>query len=143
MNIFILDSDINRSAQLLCDQHLIKQILELAQTLSVHGYGVYKPTHKNHPVTIWVGQNLRYCFKYLEALQQEYYKRTGKTHKSYIDTINYKDNIPNDYTDLSNLFPIKNDLELVKHKYIEWTSRPKPMIPRWTEHKFTPNLVTP
>lgn len=132
MNIFILDNDLERSAEMLSDQHLNKQILELAQVLSTVGYGPYKPTHKNHPATIWAAENLNFCFQYFSILAKEYYSRTGKWHKSYIDVCNYEDDIPAHYVDSSSKFPIRNDLELVKEKFREWLSRSKPFVPKWT-----------
>ena len=131
MNIFILNKDLKTSAELLCDQHLNKQVLELAQVLSTNGYGSYRPTHKNHPVTLWAGRNLRFCFKYLEVLAEEYTRRTGKVHKSYMDTIKYRNNIPPEYIDSNDTFPIRNDLDLILEKYKEWASRDKPIYPRY------------
>jgi len=132
MNIFIVDKDLHKSAELLCNQHLNKQILELCQILSTNGYGPYKPTHKNHPATIWAGNNLNFCFEYLTILANEWFSRTGKWHKSYIDTCNYEDTIPANHHDTGDAFPIRNDLDLINSKYVEWASRDKPMHPKFT-----------
>lgn len=72
MNIFILDREPWTAAQYHCDKHLGKMILEGAQMLSTALYelnrqayqglaavdGIYKPTHVNHPCSIWVRQSM-------------------------------------------------------------------------------------
>ena len=65
MNIFYLDHDPVIAAQMSCDKHVVKMILESAQMLSTshrvldgdeyaNEVGLYKLAHKNHPSTIWV-----------------------------------------------------------------------------------------
>lgn len=63
MNIFILDLDPAKCARYHCDKHVIKMLLEAAQMLCTvagsYGYAVpYKPTHKNHPCTLWVAESI-------------------------------------------------------------------------------------
>lgn len=67
MNIFFLDSNIEKCAQYHVDKHVVKQRLELAQLACTahHVLGdidsskiPYKPTHKNHPSAIWVRESL-------------------------------------------------------------------------------------
>lgn len=63
MNIFILDTDIATCARFHADQHVVKMILESAQMLCtvLHETGVqapYRPTHRNHPCTLWAGRSL-------------------------------------------------------------------------------------
>jgi hypothetical protein len=85
MNIFALDKDPQKAAQLHCDKHVVKMILEYAQLLStahrvldgnlVVGQSasgrkntswilsdnrnniLYKATHNNHPSAIWTRQS--------------------------------------------------------------------------------------
>ena len=62
MNIFFLDDDPKLSAQMQCDKHVVKMILETAQMLSTsaraRGHDVgYKSAYPNHPMTLWVGQS--------------------------------------------------------------------------------------
>ena len=68
MNIFYLDRNPVVAAQMMCDKHVVKMILESAQILSTahrvldgdehaDNVGMYKMTHKNHPSTIWVRAN--------------------------------------------------------------------------------------
>lgn len=94
MNLFVTDPNPLSCAIVLDDRRLIKAVLETTQLIStVVGCG-YRPTHPNHPVTLWVGQgirtsqalpylpNLAWTFAHLHALNREYCYRFGKTHKS-------------------------------------------------------------
>jgi hypothetical protein len=67
MNIFFLDLDAVKAALMYCDKHVVKIILEVTQMLwnawhvtgggeweSVQPVKVYKKTHVNHPMSIWV-----------------------------------------------------------------------------------------
>jgi len=94
MNIFVLDKNIQKCAQYHADQHVVKMILEYAQMLCTVLYenGIdapYKPTHRNHPCTIWAGESLS-NWKWLRelalALNGEYKYRYDKItdHKSAI-----------------------------------------------------------
>ena len=142
MNIFILDKNLKKSAEMLSDQHLIKQVLELAQIIctvkNLQGLKTpYRPTHKNHPATKWAAKNEFFCWRYFYLLVDEHHHRSGKYHKSFvtlkeafgIQVMFFDYEAPTD-------FPIRNDLQLVKEKYKEWVSRPKPMIPRWTNREI-------
>ena len=66
MNIFIFDKDPQTNAQMHCDKHLRKMIVEYAQIMStvIHldlltnpefktasNFKIYKKTHENHPAT--------------------------------------------------------------------------------------------
>jgi hypothetical protein len=130
MNIFILDDDLKKSVQMLCDQHLNKQLLELAQIISTVMGGPYKPTHRNHPVTIWAKDNLEFCRHYADALHEEYKHRSNKTHKSYEVILKILDITTHNVS--YSKFPIRNDVGLMKEKFKEWLSREKPLVPRWT-----------
>ena len=111
MNIFYLDRDPEIAAQMMCDKHVVKMILESAQMLSTahrvldgdeyaNKMGLYKLAHKNHPSTIWVrtsSENYRWLFNHYDALMQEYTYRYDKTHATsrLRDALNKTpDNIP-------------------------------------------------
>ena len=93
MNIFYLHKDPETCAQMHCDQHCVKMILEYTpQMLSTahRVYGsederLYKVAHLNHPSTVWVRSHLnnylftRNLFLYLSV---EYTNRYGKIHKT-------------------------------------------------------------
>jgi hypothetical protein len=94
MNIFYLDKDPIIAAQMSCDKHVVKMILESAQMLcSTHrvldgddiadSKGMYKMAHKNHPSTIWTRssvQNYIWLWRHMTALMREYTHRYGKIH---------------------------------------------------------------
>lgn len=98
MNIFVLDRDPAVAARYHCDKHVSKMILESAQMLSTVLGGAYKPTHQNHPCTIWVAQsqtNACWLFELAFNLNAEWKKRYGhdRNHKSYeviMDMLNSK-----------------------------------------------------
>ena len=91
MNIFVLDKDPIISAQLQCDKHIVKMPLETAQMLcSVwHRYGSadrvpYKEAHKNHPCTLWAGNdahNYDWLWRHGMELCFEYTRRYNNIHK--------------------------------------------------------------
>ena len=88
MNIFYLDHNIELCAKFHNNKHLIKQILESMQlisiTLHVTGFSApYKLTHINHPCAVWTrqsGANLTYLENLFLALCEEYTYRYGKIH---------------------------------------------------------------
>lgn len=94
MNIFVLSKSPTLAAQYHCDKHVVKMVLETAQLLSTVAGEGYKPTHKNHPCTVWARESLaNYHWLYAlgQALGQEYTHRYGKVHKSslVIDSLPY------------------------------------------------------
>lgn len=90
MNIFVLSTDPYEAAQMQCDKHVVKMILETAQMLSTAHHlcgnaceGIYKPTHKNHPCSVWARStkgNYKWLFDHFLGLCEEYTHRYGKTH---------------------------------------------------------------
>lgn len=90
MNIFTVETCPVRSAQALCDKHVVKMPVETAQMLSTAvvrhgGTSTYRPTHSRHPCTVWAGdsrQNFRWLVVHGMALCHEYTARYGKVHKS-------------------------------------------------------------
>ena len=90
MNIFVLHKDPVRAAQMACDKHVVKMILETAQMLCTaartkSAWAPYSATHKGHPCTIWAGRsqgNWDWLVQYGMALCEEYTKRYNKRHKS-------------------------------------------------------------
>jgi len=90
MNIFYLDSDPVKAAQIQYNKHVVKMILESAQMLCTahhhydNGHNVpYKKAHYNHPSTIWCRQNVKqykWLYDHMIALGNEYTKRYNKKH---------------------------------------------------------------
>jgi len=73
MNIFVLDKSPTASAQMLCDKHIPKMIVESAQMMACALYengamesempltksGThYKGGYKNHPCSVWAGKSI-------------------------------------------------------------------------------------
>jgi hypothetical protein len=88
MNIFVVNRHPITAARDLCDKHCVKMILETAQLLcAAHPKGTapYKQTHMKHPCTIWTSaslQNYIWLYRHGIALEYEYERRYGRTHKS-------------------------------------------------------------
>lgn len=85
MNIFVLDEHPVFAARAQCDKHVVKMILESAQMLSTICGGPYKPTHVNHPCTIWArssSANYLWLWQHAMELCAEYTRRYRKTRKS-------------------------------------------------------------
>lgn len=94
MNIFFLDYDPQRCAQLMVDSHVSKMILETAQLLSTAHHlngkphpALYKPTHQHHPSAVWARQstqNYKWLVNHFHGLAGEFmYRFGGSGHKSY------------------------------------------------------------
>lgn len=93
MNIFVLDRNPVKAAQMMCDAHVVKMIVESCQLLSTHDRltnqfddqaGLYKPTHQNHPCRLCLHDavNRAWLIMHLAVLLNEYTYRFGKIHKS-------------------------------------------------------------
>ena len=98
MNIFYLDKRPDDAAEMHCDKHCVKMILEYAQMLStahrvldddVHP-DLYKIDHKNHPSTIWTRSSIQHydwLFRLCRMVSAEYTLRYSngefKVHKSW------------------------------------------------------------
>ena len=94
MNIFYLDRDPKIAAQMHCDKHVVKMILESAQMLSTahrvidgddyaNERGLYKMAHKNHPSTIWVrssDEHYNWMYSLMLSQMEEYTYRYDKHH---------------------------------------------------------------
>jgi hypothetical protein len=110
MNIFAVHEDPVIAAEMLCDKHVVKMVVEGCQMLStIHHmdymditdnnfcHRLYKPAYKNHPCTKWARENQANYFWLAEhtfALSCEYTARYGKTHKANGLSIDFMKNIP-------------------------------------------------
>ena len=90
MNIFFLHKHPVIAAQMQCNKHVVKMVLETAQMLSTaarakgHDAG-YKSAYPKHPMTLWVNQNadnFRWAWLHGMSLAKEYTNRYDKIHKS-------------------------------------------------------------
>jgi len=92
MNIFFLDRLPEKSAEMLCDKHVPKMLLETCQMLSTayqrhmgEHEELYKSAYPKHPMTIWVGDsqaNFDWSFDHAVEISNQYDKRFKKQHKS-------------------------------------------------------------
>ncbi len=161
MNIFYLDSCPVKSAQYLCDKHVIKMTLESTQLLcTAHHYypnnneyleNIYKSTHKQHPCSIWVrndGMNYKWLENHAYALCYEYQFRYEKRHKC-ADMLDYLRENPLDLDSVSFteppkampiLYQLPDTIEAYRFYYKQnklknvdcrWTKREKP---EWLEN---------
>ena len=95
MNIFFTDRNPVTAARNLCNKHVIKMILEVAQLLCAahimtesklrpeEDIKFYKLTHGNHPCSIWARSSLRnydWLSEHGMSLCDEYTFRYGKEH---------------------------------------------------------------
>ena len=98
MNIFVLDKDPQVSAEMMCDKHIPKMIVESYQMMgsAVRRHGAsdeqmpltqsgnpLKGGYKNHPCTIWSGesrQNYDWLSFHAMSLCYEFSMRFGKQH---------------------------------------------------------------
>ena len=105
MNIFYLHQDPEKAAKYQYNKQVVKMILESAQILcTVHHKYMgddadvpYKATHRNHPSTLWAGEtanNYAWLYDHFVALSNEYRKRYGKEHLSYIKCKNKVNFLP-------------------------------------------------
>ncbi len=93
MNIFALDQDPVRAAQMQCDNHVVKMTLETGQILSTiqRAYGntdaiLYRSTHIHHPCVLWAGdsfENYGWLVRHFYALAGEYAHRYGRSHLTF------------------------------------------------------------
>ena len=98
MNIFVLDENPEVAAQMYCDKHVPKMVVELYQQLgsAVIRHGAtpdvmpltkkgtpLKGGYHNHPATRWVGEskdNYHWTMLHALSLCDEYTRRFGKVH---------------------------------------------------------------
>ena len=114
MNIFCLDKDPVKAAQMMCDKHIVKMLLESAQLMcTAHreldvscnimpniDKMLYKSTHKNHPSAKWVREsayNYIWLYRHWVAMNDEYKLRYNKkvNHKSFDRLNEFLKNPPN------------------------------------------------
>jgi len=155
MNIFYLNRKPDIAAQMMCDKHVVKMILESAQMLSTahrvldgdeyaDRVGLYKMTHKNHPSSIWARsahENYDWLWAHMDALMKEYTYRYGKHHateRMIHDLWKPPYNLPvGDFTDPPQCMPDyckSGDVVTAYHKYYimeksdfaTWKRRDKP-----------------
>lgn len=86
MNIFATSDCPLESAKNLCNAHVVKMATETAQMLShLFPNATIKPSHKNHPASIWVRkslENYEWLLDHGHCICDEYKSRYKRDHKS-------------------------------------------------------------
>jgi len=151
MNIFYISTNPVRAAQMQCDKHVVKMILESAQMLCTahHEFGnhdvPYKVAHRNHPSTIWARSGLKqyiWLYRHFKALSDEYTERYGKVHLSWQKCAHAlfepPMGIPDiDWTNPPQCMPDEckraSSLEAYRVYYFQY--KPQVIDMRWPEHR--------
>lgn len=107
MNIFYLHPNPRKCAQMHCDKHVVKMIVEATQLLYTCHYLVgsivpstgYKKTHPKHPCSIWLTESIEnylWTIAFAWELAEEYRHRYGlhKLHTCEIHLVWLERNIP-------------------------------------------------
>lgn len=165
MNLFATSQCPVQSAKDHCNVHNVKMILEVAQMLSTAHFfldGVqvgYKPTHQNHPCSIFIretSENYQWTFDHFKALCDEYTFRTGKVHKSSEllislakqpskieigERTSFAMAMPDEYKKLGIFDQTKAYRAYLNHKFAEWSCREKPIRVQWA-NRGKPEWVT-
>jgi hypothetical protein len=151
MNIFYLDKNTTKCAQYHNDKHVVKMILETAQLLCgshwmTNGEAPYRLSHKNHPCSIWVRQDLNNYLWLCDLgikLCWEYNHRYGKTHMTYDTLLWCAENhpkipnekftnpplaMPDEYKELCHVQSYRNYYIGEKRDFSTWKNRD---IPNW------------
>jgi len=127
MNLFVTSLSPKQAVKSLDTKRLNKMILETAQMMSTalrcyhcSDSQLYKKTHENHPVSIWVREtkaNYMWTLTYLVSAIEEYFNRRGVVHKSHQLVNIFWENmklIPDgNFTDFANCTPFKG-LDVLK-----------------------------
>lgn len=156
MNIFALDYDPAEAAKYHLDKHVVKMPLETAQMLSTiqnkFGYKTrYKPTHVNHPCTLWAEQsasNYAWLVELGFELCAEYSYRYNRIHacqaiindlsKPPIEMLDigfteFAMAMPDECKDSNPVTAYRNYYRLYKAHIANWTHR---NVPEWMEELY-------
>lgn len=149
MNIFVLHWNTRQCAQMHCNKHVIKMILESCQLLCSAWHMIdpcheiyqpcYKLTHKNHPCSIWVRQstgNYKWLCSLAIELCYEYTYRYGKIHKSQPFIESLSDHVPpienNEMTQMPLAMPTQYKTDDAVLSYRHYYIEEKKSLHNWT-----------
>lgn len=155
MNIFVLDTNIQKCAEYHANKHVIKMILETTQLLNnalAHhdpNYTlIYLITHQNHPCSVWARtsrDNFDWLLDLGLALSWEYTYRYSKIHKCQaiieqmrncssrlkipqIGQTSFAQCMPSEYKVEDAIQSYRNYYIGAKRHLAQWKNRP---IPKW------------
>lgn len=157
MNIFVLDSNPATAAEMLCDRHVVKMIVESAQIMATvhHRYGslaTYRSTHEHHPCTLWAGNsahNYAWLLAHAKAMCCEYTARYGRKHKTeyyvfgelhalprgipVVGQTPFAQAMPDQYRDIDPVLAYRRYYIGSKAEICKWTNRD---VPAWFEYRM-------
>lgn len=145
MNIFYLDEDPLICATYHCDKHICKMVIEYVQLLStaIHmteksdNEYLYKPTHENHPCSVWVRQsyaNWNWLHSLATYVGFEYTNRYKKLHKSWQRLVLFPrpNNLPMiDFTEPPKCMPDEYKVDSVVESYRSYYIKDKSKFAKW------------
>lgn len=150
MNVFMLDTDMRKSAEMLDDAHLLAQINESCQILMANYNKEHYPSakigHVNHPIVKYYAgeQEVEELYIYLGILLKEYEYRFKKWHQNYFWYRGFWDEIDSNSFSIrdhfkcsktliedkvltDNISTIRDYIMNKEHKRaLKWTGRTKP-----------------
>ena len=147
MNIFVLDSNPIKAARYHNDRHCVKMILESTQLLSTalpylekRRTGPYKPTHINHPCSVWTRTckgNYLWLWKLCVALCGEYTHRYGRVHKceAYLEDLRLSKPAPQRMTPFAQAMPEQYRHSNAVRAYRAYYRGEKRHLAKWTSRK--------
>lgn len=162
MNIFILSNDPVEAAQMHCDKHCVKMVVELFQQLgsALRRHGTpdnqmpltqsNKPLrggYKNHPCTLWCGdsrENFEWAAIHAIALAEEYTFRYGKIHQCELgirQMYNMSHLIPSDkLLPFAQAMPdiYKNDCAITAYRNYYWMDKRNNIKCEWNKNRQKP-----
>jgi len=123
LNIFVLDTDVEKAAKWHVDRHVVKMPLETAQMLCTarHELGEaperipYRKAYVNHPCTIWAREsyaNYKWLCNMGVELCKEYTYRYGKVHKCQAVIESCIENTPNSDDASTDWFDVESNISL-------------------------------
>lgn len=115
MNIFVLDTDIDKAVRYHCDKHIVKMLTESVQILSTAAIlnncdcVPYKKTHIHHPCVVWAAasrENYKWLLDFARTQYDEYKYRYQKIHMAGVKMdIFIRDNLVLPYLPSGTLTP--------------------------------------
>ena len=151
MNIFALSNNPQEAAQMLCNKHVGKMLVESAQIICSAMFLLgqektpYKPTHLKHPCVSWTAsapENMKWLYEHALELCKENFKRYGKMHKTQDvvlalrvpDCDSREHNpfvlaMPDKYKSSDAIQSYRNYYIGEKSKFAKW--EPKTQVPYW------------
>ena len=161
MNLFILSLSQQQTAEWMFDSHIVKIILEAVQMLCAAkrivdpedpiNEHLYKISHKNHPVSVWVRESyenylwtLALTYRMHEEWRYRFNHSEDKFHKSYLVALTLVNCIPSKdkfakkgLTPFAQAMPVelKVDGDATRAYQLYYMSDAKRRLAKWTKRE--------